>query len=69
MSFFIRKVTGITLVISIVKNLCRALDKWYPQIRSWIEASTLTAEQKNTLLLWLNGANAACTLIELIPDD
>lgn len=55
---------GIATVIKYVRLLCKIYAKLAPSIVSYIDGSTMTEEQKVTVLAWLDGAMAVCVILE-----
>ena len=62
------KRTGVTTLRVAVKALCHLLLAYQPKIERWI---TLNQSFSNaaTVIAWLNGASAVCTILLATPDD
>lgn len=57
---------GVSQIIRFTKLLCKIYLTYSVRIIAYIEASSLDSGQKATVLAWLNGAQEACMILEMI---
>jgi len=62
------KRTGVTTLRVAVKALCHLLLAYQPKIERWITLNQ-SAANAATVIAWLNGAAAVCTILLATPDD
>lgn len=62
--------TGIDAAFIITHRLCRLLATWRSKINTFIDsqvvAGHITLGQGDTVKLWLDGAEAACAILEVL---
>lgn len=55
---------GMATMLQLVRKLCKLYAAFSAGIISFINASSLTTEQKTEVIAWLNGASAVCAILE-----
>lgn len=57
---------GVSEIIRLTRLLCRIYVRYSSRIVAFINASSLTTEQKATVTAWLADAQEACMLLETV---
>lgn len=57
---------GMSTLLKMIRALCHLYIAFSAGIVEYINASSLTSEEKTALINWLNTAQAMCALIEAI---
>lgn len=58
--------TGMYSIIKFTKEVCRIYGVFAPTIISFVDGSTLSSDDKATVKAWLNGATAACAILQTV---
>jgi len=58
--------TGVSTIIFLIKRICHVYTSFSASIIAYVNGSSLSSGDKATVIAWLNGASAACAIIEQI---
>ena len=54
---------GVSTLLFIVKRMCHIYTSFSGQIVAYVNGSSLSSEDKTTIINWLNLASTACTIL------
>jgi hypothetical protein len=57
---------GVSTIITVTQKICHIYASFAGQIVAYINGSSLSPADKATVTAWLNGASAACAILETI---
>lgn len=57
---------GMSSIIFFVRQVCRIYTTFSAAIISYINASSLSSDDKATVIAWLNAGSAACAILETL---
>lgn len=57
---------GVSTLIKVTKHICHIYASFSGAIIAYVNGSSLSSGDKATVIAWLNGASAACAILETI---